>query len=407
MGVYTDFFEEKIYDVLVEEDYIGELKKVMGQFRPFHEALDSFLLEHGYRGNIEDTDEKVKFISEKCRQAGVPVPCNLRKWYSENKRIERMSAVPFQLCFAFELNEGKANEFLHKVCLGRGFDCHLMEEIVYYFALKNRFTYAETQEILAKVQLVKPGKMQGENFVYTKYIVEELEEIETAEELIAYLNENAGQFGYNNGTACRTIQSLWREISGYGEKEGIAKREKSCMYSVWDRDGEETKEKNEHKSTDDSIWKIYLQILGLSTEYLGKLPKDRSLKPILKDNALLHPLAEEAFPDRDGITKILNGEHVSYERIRKLLILLSFYQYYGNLAAEKRTFDAGQEDEEKCILNIENVLSDANYPPLYPGNPYDFLILMAIRSEIPLTTFRDYMRDLYFEKQNEDASEED
>ena len=48
MGVYTDFFEEKIYDVLVEEDYIGELKKVMGQFRPFHEALDSFLLEHGY-----------------------------------------------------------------------------------------------------------------------------------------------------------------------------------------------------------------------------------------------------------------------------------------------------------------------------------------------------------------------
>ena len=76
-----------------------------------------------------------------------------------------------------------------------------MEEIVYYFALKNRFTYAETQEILAKVQLVKPGKMQGENFVYTKYIVEELEEIETAEELIAYLNENAGQFGYNNGTA--------------------------------------------------------------------------------------------------------------------------------------------------------------------------------------------------------------
>ncbi|MFR7695437.1 MAG: hypothetical protein ACLU0B_09150, partial [Lachnospiraceae bacterium] len=105
MGVYTDFFEEKIYDVLVEEDYIGELKKVMGQFRPFHEALDSFLLEHGYRGNIEDTDEKVKFISEKCRQAGVPVPRNLRKWYSENKRIERMSAVPFQLCFAFELNE--------------------------------------------------------------------------------------------------------------------------------------------------------------------------------------------------------------------------------------------------------------------------------------------------------------
>ena len=407
MGVYTDFFKEKLYDVLIEDDYIGELKKVMGQFRSFHEALDSFLLEHGYSGHIDDTDEKVKFISERCRHAGVPVPRNLRKWYSENKRIERMSVVPFQLCFAFELNEEEANEFLHKVCLGRGFDCHLMEEIVYYFALKNRFTYAEAQEILAKVQVVKPGKMQNENFVYTKYIIEELEEIKTTEELIAYLNENAGQFGYNNGTACRAIQKLWREISGDGEKEGIAKREQSCMYSVWDSDGEGTEEKNKKKSTEDSIWKIYLQILGLSTKYLGKLPKDRSLKPILKDNALLHPIAEEAFPDRDGITKILNGEHVSYERIRKLLILLSFYKYYGNLAAKKRSFLAGKNDSEECISNIDSVLRDANYSPLYPGNPYDFLILMAIRSEMPLSTFRDYMRDLYFEKQNVNAIGED
>lgn len=32
MGVYTDFFIEKLYDVLVEDDYIGELKKIRGEF---------------------------------------------------------------------------------------------------------------------------------------------------------------------------------------------------------------------------------------------------------------------------------------------------------------------------------------------------------------------------------------
>lgn len=35
--------------------------------------------------------------------------------------------------------------------------------------------------------------------------------------------------------------------------------------------------------------------------------KNRSIKPILKGNPFLHPFAEESFPDRDGLTKILNG----------------------------------------------------------------------------------------------------
>lgn len=35
MGVYTDFFEEELYDVLKEDDYIGELKKIRGSFDHF------------------------------------------------------------------------------------------------------------------------------------------------------------------------------------------------------------------------------------------------------------------------------------------------------------------------------------------------------------------------------------
>ena len=104
MGNYTSFFEEKAINIFAEEDYIEELKKIIGKFRTFGEALDSFILEYGYSGETEDIYEKVKFISEKCNQADVPVPRNLKKWYTENKRIERNSTVPFQLCFAFQLN---------------------------------------------------------------------------------------------------------------------------------------------------------------------------------------------------------------------------------------------------------------------------------------------------------------
>ena len=124
--------------------------------------------------------------------------------------------------------------------------------------------------------------------------------------------------------------------------------------------------------------------------------KDRSLKAILKDNELLHPLAEEAFPDRDGLNKILNGEHVSYERIRKLLILLVFYRFYAYRAVKRNTYKIVDEDGDRCIDTINDNLISANYQGLYPGNPYDFLILMATRSEQPLCALREYMHELFY-----------
>ena len=56
-------------------------------------------------------------------------------------------------------------------------------------------------------------------------------------------------------------------------------------------------------------------------------------------------------------------------------------------------------EEKNCMMTIDNHLISANYQRLYPGNPYDFLILMAIRTESPLCTFRDYMRELFLKMQ--------
>ena len=402
MGNYTCFFEEKAINIFAEEDYIEELKKIIGKFRTFGEALDSFILEQGYSGETDDIYEKVKFISEKCNQADVPVPRNLKKWYTENKRIERNSTVPFQLCFAFQLNVEEVNDFLRRICLSRGLDCHSMEEIVYFFAFKHGLKYSDAKNILSKVNLVKPDKIVASDLIYTDLIADEIEEIETEKELIDYLNDNAWKFVYNNATAYETIQTIWKCILGDKKNEGIAKKERKQLYIPFDKE-EEAKEKyeadkgrKERKRVCDSVWEIYLQILGLAGNYVADFYKDRSLKAILKDNELLHPLAEEAFPDRDGLNKILNGEHVSYERIRKVLILLVFYRFYAGRAIKRNTYEVVDEDGDRCIDTINDNLISANYQGLYPGNPYDFLILMALRSKQPLCAFREYMHELFY-----------
>lgn len=406
MTNYTTFLEDMAYNIFEEDDYLEELKKAAELFRTFDKALDSFIVNHGYKGDLSDAEEKVSFIVGKLKDAGVPVPRNIKKWYTEHKRIERKTA--FQLCFAFGLQVDEVNDFLRRVCLTRGFDCQSVEEVVYFFAFKNGLSYGDATEILTRVTIVKPDKMLKENIVYTDLIVEEIDNIETVEELVQYLNENVDKFGYNNATSYETIRSIWHDIS---KENGIALREKKLLYVAFDKDANDEqqeadtdKKRKERKRMDDSLWEIYLQILGLSGNYLDSIYKDRSIKSILKDNELLHPLAEDSFPDRDGLNKILNGEHVSYERVRKILILLVFYKFWANKALGSNHYEAGYEDAERCISTINNNLVDAGYPMLYPGNPYDFIIFVSVNADSPLMTFRDYMREMFFNKMDSNGN---
>ena len=113
MGEYTNFFEDMTYDIFEKEDYVEELKKAAKLFRTFDKALDSFIVNHGYDGDLLNVDEKVSFITCKLKAAGVPVPRNIKKWYTEHKKIGRKTA--FQLCFAFGLQVDEVNDFLRKI----------------------------------------------------------------------------------------------------------------------------------------------------------------------------------------------------------------------------------------------------------------------------------------------------
>lgn len=100
MGTYTDFLEARAYDILPDDDhYIEKLMEVVNTFRPFDEALDIFIADQGYTGALSDIEEKVSFLTSKFNQSGIKTPRNIRKWFTEHKRIERKTA--YQICFAF------------------------------------------------------------------------------------------------------------------------------------------------------------------------------------------------------------------------------------------------------------------------------------------------------------------
>ena len=396
MNTYTEFLENKAREIYPENDidYSQALIEVVNMFRNFDEALDTFLAEHGFTGNKSDIDEKISYIRTKFAQADIQPPRNMKKWYTEHKRIQKETAI--RICFAFGLTVEESEDFMRRICLLRGFDCHNVEEVIYFYAISNRLSYSEARELIGRVPQVNAGKIDFEKeILYTSAIVEEIGCFRNPEELIEYISANIRQFGYNNATAYKYIRDMWKEISAEG---GLAAAERKRLYIEFNDTDIVIEEQGKSR---DSLWEIYLQILGLAGNRIARLGTDRSLKPILKDNELLHAWAEDSFPSRVGLEKILNGEHVSEKLVHKTILLLVFYRFWVKSALKSHSYQAKNGDTYRCTCEINKYLMDAGYPELYPGDPFDWIILHAVENDFPLLVFRDYMRELFYIKESD------
>ena len=376
MDKYTKKMESlaRSVDTDNDENYTEKLIEAVANFRRFDEVMDDFISEHGFTGDKANIEEKTAFIRDKFKAANIKPPRGIREWFSAHKTIERGSA--FQLAFAFGLGVDETSKLFKKICIGRCFDCHTVSEAVYYYCMSNRLSYNAAGEIISKIPKDNKGKITSGEVLYTESIIKELKQIKSNDELVDYLTRNIAKFSYNNAAATKYIQKIWNEIAG---ERGLAYRDEMLKQNS-------------------SVWDIYLHILGLDElkkSDIKMLNIDRSLKPILNDNKLLHPLAAASFPDREGINRVLNGEHLSYERVRKLLILLLFYRFWELRYNEENGYFAKNEDKERCIADINGYLLEVGYPELYCGNPYDWIFIWAIQSDEPLCEFQFFINELF------------
>lgn len=430
MSNYTEEKFDTIYDVLdcEEDDYIEKLKEVFASFRSTKEVLDNFLVQQGYDGILDDLETKLEFVKNAFKKNNVDIPRNLKPFFQGTKDLEKSTA--FQFCFAFELDLIQSENFIRRACMERGFDCHDVKELVYYFCIKNKLPYSNAKEIISQIDTPKITRQDNAELLFTEAIVIEVDKFENESELINYINNNKTQFGYNNVTAVEFIRSLWSQIDG---ADGLAMKEKlnllcpQCtLTKMCDNNCSKctTKQCNDmchckkcnlHTGTRERLseWDIYLQILGfgldredciIETIVQNSPDKDkRTLKPILNNNDIMHPIAAKNFPDRQGMANILKGEHLSDDKIRKTLILLSYYVFWCKRALQEKnaTYAAKGGDNERFLSMVNDYLIRARYPALYAGDPYDWIFMYCNETESPLHIFRQYMHELYILKEDE------
>ena len=198
-----------------DEDFIDELLAVGRLFRPFDEAMDAFLARQGYQGDPADAQAKTAFIRGAFERRGMAPPREIMEWFSRGQHISRDTAFP--LCFAFGLDGLETDDFFQRVyARERSFDCHRVEEAVYYFCLNQGLTYADAQEILERIPQPPEEPSEGTPVAFTETILSQLNRMDSKEELIAYLTDNIAQFSRSNLTAYRAIERLWRGSAGGG-----------------------------------------------------------------------------------------------------------------------------------------------------------------------------------------------
>lgn len=395
MSEYTSYITEKSADIWFEdEDYKERLLDIVRSFRTFDATLDVFLMEKGYSEDISNTQSKIRYIQEQFQNAGIAIDIRiLRNWFEKHIQPKKRE-IAFQFCFAFHLSLEETEQFFRKVYMQRNIDCHSIPEAIYYYCLSHRLSYANAQELIERAPK-QDGKGRlnvNTEVLYTGTIIRELDRFQTTEELLEFLSENAEQFSYNNATAKRYVQTIWNKIAG---DNGVAYRElcRQCQDNALPF---------KYRST----WDIYLQMFGfLDVEEadhskLYPLQGDRTLQTILKKNDMIHPIVCRSFPDRHGLEEIIKGNWQSDEVIRKTLIMLSFYRFWADLLLKSNTHDyvACPEDYNRYIFSTNRILTDASYPELYEGNPYDWIFLYASQDADPLYAFRCFMREVYCNK---------
>ena len=354
---FDDYNEDytELIDVLNSED----------SFRSFGDGLLVFL----QRRNPElEADSAVKYIDELCTKSGVSVgdiasTNTLKSWFKGGprpKKGEDSRRSIFALAFALQLTPNETAELFHKVYLDRAFDYRNANEIIYYFCLNNKKTWADANHLIASVK--ESDISVNDNTVYTLQIKTDIETLKDEAALIAYISRHGHNLEKKNVTAINTVKKLLVDANAKAKEES-EHEEYTDVFRGSD--------KNSNNFT-------YEVITNLSVS------GDKGTKTLFK-NARLPKEIKNRFPEAVTLSK----KDPTYEELRKLIILLFSYCYWYDVQCKNEIIELDDYIEE---INVH--LNESGFSLIYYGNPYDWMFLYCALSERPLDTFRGLIADV-------------
>lgn len=379
--------EESIWIPDIQEGY--KYLKDTSNFCSFAEGLTELIKNYGYDGQLEDTVSKTNFIISKLQSIGVSITkSTVKDWFNNKRRpLSGSRNVIFQICFALLVSLEDIKDFFRRVYFEKSFNCHTIEEAVYYYCFKEELTYSHAKQLVNTINNFHVYKNKPSN-VFTKEIRDSIDRYSSDEELLFFFKENKSIFTQYNVTALDFINKLYNNIRGKKEDKDVIEAFKNNQIPDTRNCGLVIQEylyslKNGRAAciTGRDITSIDFMLDQMITTNSG-INKDTDIPDIVRKN----------FPSKKTFSDIMNHAtgQASYDSIRKCLILLKFYDFWVTqlldpVKNENKLFNIFDIYREET----NHILVSSGYEELFAGNPYDWLFLWASTKDDPLGTLRE------------------
>lgn len=339
-------------------------------FNPFYEGVYRAAVRHGFSGQQEDNKALEKFVSSACKAANIDL--DLRSWLLK-KKIPGPAGRDnvYRLCFALGMGALETKEFFLKAYLERPFNYKDLTEAVYFYCMCNQKDYWEACRIIDRIEAQE--KQSSDNnetsgAQYTEIIGRTLFDIHDEDQLVAYLISCGGASAVQNVSALREINSMLETCKQHARED------------ITNYNGDPNLERDSIRSIS-GISDLLKAIYGRpAREYVQS---DTAWDSFSKSD--LPKLISQSMPSDIQVSNILSGKDVSSVAIRKLLILLAFYDFFD----DPNNIEADGDLYDEFISNTNEILARCGYIQLYMRNPYDWLFLYCAFQEEPIGAFHD------------------
>ena len=402
-------------------------------FRTFKEGLTELLEKKGYSGKTNDIKALSEFLISRLQKINSPIgKATVISWFDRkhSPKVEPGSRSKiYEICFALELSYEETLWFFQHVYYDRAFNCHTIDEAVYYYAFLKHLTYPEAQSIIQEVKdapTLSTATDASEN--YTQIVKNRIDYFESVTELKTFLIQNKGDFSTWNKSALVLLNNLKSKLLGPPESKTAINNLKRIikqnshsdiqLLNLFDSSDYQNcgllmkeilfdfKEHSAYESPAEyfgdtigrkNIFSNDFILACLLSNPAGGMPKNKEIKipDIVRSNFPSKKTMSDILSEKDEKkNKILVSK--SYDSIRKMIVLLFFYCFWLEVKLGIGGTKNHSNDELPGIYieQSDARLLECGYEEMYQGNPYDWIFLCSAKSEDPLKYFKDIISKL-------------
>lgn len=348
--IYDDIFSKQLISSDSDEDIAAAIKQAVEieNQSVLLEGIAEALNRSGFVCNIDDTAAVLAEVKKRYRnKLGIPCPRTVIEWIKGTTPGTANHRNNYDLCFALDMDYQQTLNFFREYYLTLPFNAKNRTDAVFMYAFYHKKPYSVVSELLEKSRDFEAKKAAHTS---TAQIASVIYSINDDAEFLKYLSEHCygekQHFQYAKNEILKEIKILQEKLLEFDYEDNI---------------------------NPERMNSITIEAL-LGYKYQSRSNKD--------ENAVLPKRFTESLPNDVTLGQILNGEKVSYELLRKTLMLLKLHNFYNDDANSDE--ETTKENLNDFIDVLNNTLTDCGFSQIYLRHPFDCLLLYCANSDSPI-----------------------